>query len=84
MNPAAILVSLALFLGSTPAAAQTARLEGTVIDSLRGVPLAGARVRVGDDPRRFLCDRVGGNRSPVSDEIVVEPGDQVTLVIPAT
>lgn len=32
---------------------------------------------------RFLCDPVGGNRSPVSDQIVVEPGDQVTLLIPA-
>lgn len=32
---------------------------------------------------RFLADPIGGNRSPVSDEIVVEPGDQVTLYIPA-
>ncbi len=32
---------------------------------------------------RFLCDPIGGNRAPVSDEITVEPGDNVTLVIPA-
>jgi hypothetical protein len=32
---------------------------------------------------RFLADPIGGNRAPVSDQIVVEPGDQVTLFIPA-
>jgi hypothetical protein len=32
---------------------------------------------------RFLSDPVGGNRAPVSDQIVVEPGDRVTLLIPA-
>jgi hypothetical protein len=32
---------------------------------------------------RFLCDPVGGDRAPVSDQIVVEPGDRVTLFIPA-
>jgi hypothetical protein len=33
-------------------------------------------------PLRFLCDPIGGNRAPVSDEIVVQPGDVVTLLIP--
>jgi hypothetical protein len=33
---------------------------------------------------QFLCDPIGGNRAPVSDEITVEPGDTVTLVIPAS
>jgi hypothetical protein len=33
---------------------------------------------------QFLCDPIGGNRAPVSDEITVEPGDHVTLVIPAS
>jgi hypothetical protein len=32
---------------------------------------------------QFLCDPIGGNRAPVSDEITVEPGDRVTLTIPA-
>ena len=32
---------------------------------------------------RFLADPIGGNRAPVSDEITVEPGDQVTLFIAA-
>jgi hypothetical protein len=35
-------------------------------------------------PLRFLADPIGGNRAPVSDEITVEPGDQVTLTIPPT
>ena len=32
---------------------------------------------------RFLADPVGGNRTPVSQEMYVTPGDQVRLVIPA-
>ncbi|HEU4643767.1 MAG TPA: hypothetical protein VFS44_15020 [Gemmatimonadaceae bacterium] len=36
----------------------------------------------GNTPLRFLADPVGGNRTPVSDEITVTPGDQVTLTIP--
>jgi hypothetical protein len=32
---------------------------------------------------QFLCDPIGGDRAPVSDEITVEPGDRVTLIIPA-
>jgi hypothetical protein len=31
---------------------------------------------------QFLCDPIGGSRTPVSDEIMVEPGDHVTLLIP--
>jgi hypothetical protein len=31
---------------------------------------------------RFLADPVGGNRSPVSEEMTVNPGDVVTLTIP--
>lgn len=31
---------------------------------------------------RFLADPIGSNRSPVSDEILVTAGDQVTLRIP--
>lgn len=31
---------------------------------------------------RFLADPVGSNRTPVSDEIIVSAGDQVTLRIP--
>ena len=31
---------------------------------------------------RFLADPVGGNRTPVSEEMTVNPGDVVTLTIP--
>ena len=36
----------------------------------------------GATPLRFLADPLGSNRAPVSDEITVQPGDQVRLVIP--
>ena len=36
----------------------------------------------GAEPLRFLADPIGGTRSPVSDEMVVQPGDIVTLTIP--
>jgi hypothetical protein len=39
-------------------------------------------VLFGATPLRFLADPIGSNRTPVSDEIVVVPGDQVTLRIP--
>jgi hypothetical protein len=63
MSPAAALVLLVLLIGSTPAAAQTARLEGTVIDSVRGIPLVGARVQVGEGSRRFVTDSAGRFRA---------------------
>ena len=31
---------------------------------------------------RFLADPIGGNRSPISEEMGVQPGDIVTLTIP--
>lgn len=36
----------------------------------------------GATPLRFLADPIGSNRTPVSDEITVQPGDQVRLIIP--
>lgn len=33
-------------------------------------------------PLRFLADPIGGNRTPVSEEITVSPGDEVGLLIP--
>lgn len=36
----------------------------------------------GATPLRFLADPIGGRGTPVSDEITVQPGDQVRLVIP--
>lgn len=31
---------------------------------------------------RFMADPIGGNRSPVSEEMAVQPGDVVSLTIP--
>jgi hypothetical protein len=36
----------------------------------------------GAGPIRFLADPIGGNRTPVSEEMSVHPGDLVTLTIP--
>ncbi|HEY7480305.1 MAG TPA: hypothetical protein VH680_07320 [Gemmatimonadales bacterium] len=39
-------------------------------------------VRSGAGTLKFYCDPIGGQGLPVSDEIVVEPGDTVELTIP--
>lgn len=31
---------------------------------------------------RFMADPIGGNRTPLSEEMTVQPGDVVTLTIP--
>lgn len=31
---------------------------------------------------RFIADPIGGNRLPISEEIMVTPGDVITLTIP--
>jgi hypothetical protein len=36
----------------------------------------------GAGPIRFLADPIGGDRTPVSEEMTVRPGDVVTLTIP--
>lgn len=36
----------------------------------------------GATPLRFLADPIGSSRTPVSEEIIVTAGDQVTLRIP--
>lgn len=36
----------------------------------------------GPEPLRFLCDPIGSSHAPVSDELVVHPGDTVSLIIP--
>ena len=41
-----------------------------------------ANLIFGATPLRFLADPIGSNRTPVSDEITVQAGDQVRLVIP--
>jgi hypothetical protein len=39
-------------------------------------------IRGGASPLRFLADPIGEQGLPVTEEIVVEPGDAVRLVIP--
>ena len=41
-------------------------------------------IRGGSASLRFFCDPIGGGGLPVSEEIVVEPGDTVELIIPST
>jgi hypothetical protein len=41
-------------------------------------------VRGGSGALRFYCDPIGGRGLPVSEEIVVAPGDTVELIIPAS
>ena len=36
----------------------------------------------GPTPLRFLADPIGSSRTPISSELVVNPGEQVSLVIP--
>jgi hypothetical protein len=36
----------------------------------------------GATPMRFLADPIGSNRTPISNEIPVRPGDEVRLLIP--
>lgn len=33
-------------------------------------------------PLRFLADPIGGRGTPVTDQVIVSPGDEVTLIVP--
>lgn len=39
-------------------------------------------IMAGMTPLRFLADPIGARRTPISQEIVVNPGDEVYLLIP--
>jgi hypothetical protein len=41
-----------------------------------------ANIIFGATPLRFMADPIGGNRSPISSEITVSPGDEIVLTIP--
>jgi hypothetical protein len=60
---------------------QRIRLGMATGNSTKTFPLPTYLVRTGG-PLRFLADPVGGNRTPVSEEMTVQPGDIVTLRIP--
>lgn len=55
---------------------------GMVPGSSTRVLVIPSNVMFGMTPLRFLADPVGSPRTPISHEITVRPGDQVTLIIP--
>ncbi len=61
--------------------AQRVRLGMATGNSTRSFTIPRYLLR-GAGPLRFLADPIGGNRTPVSDEMTVHPGDIVTLTIP--
>ncbi len=60
---------------------QRIRLGTATGHSTKSFALPGYLVRSGG-PLRFLADPIGGNQTPVSEEMTVQPGDIVTLTIP--
>jgi hypothetical protein len=61
--------------------AQRLRLGLATGNSTKSFTIPNSLIR-GAGPMRFLADPVGGTRTPVSEEMVVQPGDIVTLTIP--
>jgi hypothetical protein len=59
---------------------QRVRLGLATGNSTRSFTIPRYLVRGG--PLRFMADPIGGNRSPVSEEMTVQPGELVTLTIP--
>lgn len=57
------------------------RLGLVVGNTTQRVPIPGYLVQSGGT-LRFIADPVGGSRTPVSDELLVSPGDNLTLTIP--
>lgn len=61
--------------------AQRVRLGLATGNSTKSFTIPNYLIR-GAGPLRFLADPVGGNRTPVSEEVTVQPGDIVSLTIP--
>jgi hypothetical protein len=61
--------------------AQRVRLGLANGNSTKSFTIPSTLIR-GAGPLRFLADPIGGNRSPISEEMLVHPGDIVTLTIP--
>lgn len=57
------------------------RLGLVVGNTTQRVPIPNYLVQSGGT-LRFIADPVGGTRAPISDELLVSPGDNVTLTIP--
>jgi hypothetical protein len=61
--------------------AQRFRLGLATGNSTKSFTIPNSLMR-GAGPLRFLADPIGGTRSPISEEMVVQPGDVVSLTIP--
>jgi hypothetical protein len=57
------------------------RLGQVVANTTQHLPIPGYLIQSGG-PIRFIADPIGGFRKPVSDELLVSPGDSLTLTIP--
>jgi hypothetical protein len=60
---------------------QRVRLGIATGNSTRAFTIPNTLLR-GAGALRFLADPIGGNRTPISEELAVQPGDIVTLTIP--
>jgi len=60
---------------------QRTRLGLATGNSTKAFPIPNTLLR-GAATLRFLADPIGGNRTPISEEMAVQPGDIVTLTIP--
>ena len=60
---------------------QRVRLGVATGNSTKSFTIPRALIR-GSAPLRFLADPIGGSRSPISEDMVVQPGDVVSLTIP--
>jgi uncharacterized oligopeptide transporter (OPT) family protein len=60
---------------------QRVRLGLATGNSTKSFSIPAALIR-GSSPLKFLADPIGGSRSPITEEIVVQPGDIVALTIP--
>lgn len=61
--------------------AQRVRLGIATGNSTKSYSIPSSLIR-GSGPLRFLADPIGGRRTPISEDIVVRPGDIVTLIVP--
>ena len=61
--------------------AQRTRLGIATGNSIQAFPIPPTLLR-GSGSLRFLADPIGGSRTPISEEMAVQPGDVITLTIP--
>jgi hypothetical protein len=61
--------------------AQRVRLGIATGNSTKSFTIPNSLIR-GSGPLRFLADPIGGRRTPISEDMVVQPGDIVTLTVP--